>query len=78
MFYNLSLPFVYLIYKYMGISLLISGIVAFIVASTPALLRIFFSNPIIALIVQLAPIFYVFSFVIFKWTIIYFKKLFIS
>lgn len=54
--------YMYLIYKYMGLSLLISGIVAFIVASTPALLRIFFSNTIIALIVQLAPIFYVFSF----------------
>ena len=54
--------YMYLVYKQMGLALLISGIVAFIIANTPALLALFFSNPIIALIVQLAPIFYVFTF----------------
>ena len=54
--------YMYLVYKQMGVALLLSGLVAYIVASTPVLLGIFFSNPIIALIVQLAPIFYVFTF----------------
>ena len=54
--------YMYLIYKNMGIALLISAIVAFFVSSSPTLLRIFFSNTIIALIVQLSPIFFVYSF----------------
>jgi FtsH-binding integral membrane protein len=46
----------------MGISLLVSAIVAFIVGTNVALLRFFFSNPLIALIVQLSPLFFIFSF----------------
>jgi FtsH-binding integral membrane protein len=54
--------YMYLIYKNMGISLLISAIVAFVVGTNPVLLKFFFSNALTALIVQLAPIFFIFSF----------------
>jgi FtsH-binding integral membrane protein len=54
--------YMYLIYKNMGISLLISAIVAFVVGSNVALLKFFFSNPLITLIIQLSPLFFIFSF----------------
>ena len=54
--------YMYLIYKNMGIALFISGLVAFIVGNSPALIGMLFSNPIIALIVQLSPVFFVYSF----------------
>lgn len=53
--------YMYLIYKNMGISLMISALVAFIVGTNPALLKMFFSNRLISLVVALAPIFFVFS-----------------
>ena len=53
--------YMYLIYKNMGISLLISSIVAFIVGTNITLLQFFYSNRLIAFLVQLAPIFFVFS-----------------
>lgn len=54
--------YMYLIYKNMGLALLVSGIVAFIVGNSPVLLKLFFSNFLVALIVQLSPIFFIFSF----------------
>lgn len=54
--------YMYLIYKNMGMALLISAIVAFFVGNSPFLIKMLFSNPIIALIVELSPIFFVFSF----------------
>lgn len=54
--------YMYLIYKNMGIALLISAIVAFFVGNNPTLLKMLFSNSIIALIVQLSPIFFVYNF----------------
>jgi FtsH-binding integral membrane protein len=54
--------YMYLIYKNMGLSLLISAVVAFVVGTNVVLLKFFFSNPIIALIVQLSPLFFVFNF----------------
>jgi FtsH-binding integral membrane protein len=50
------------IYKNMGIALLVSAFVAFIVGSSEFLMRLFFSNFIISIVVQLAPLFFVSSF----------------
>lgn len=44
------------IYNYMAGGLAVTGIVAFVVANTPALLNIIFGNQIIAFIVMLAPL----------------------
>jgi FtsH-binding integral membrane protein len=54
--------YMYLIYKNMGASLLISGLVAFLVGTNLALMKLFFSNRLIALVIQLSPIFFVYSF----------------
>jgi FtsH-binding integral membrane protein len=54
--------YMYLIYKNMGISLLISALVALFVGTNPTLLKFFFSNGLVALIIQLSPLFLIFSF----------------
>lgn len=54
--------YMYLIYKNMGIALFISAMVAFFVGNSPVLLGMLFSNPIIALIIALSPMFFVYSF----------------
>ncbi len=54
--------YMYLIYKNMGKALLISAIVAFIIGHSNFMLHLLFSNPIIAIIVQLSPLFFVFNF----------------
>jgi FtsH-binding integral membrane protein len=54
--------YMFLIYKNMSIALFLSAIVAFIVGNSQFLMRMFFSNPLISLIVQLAPLFFVFNF----------------
>jgi FtsH-binding integral membrane protein len=46
----------------MGIALSVSAVVAFVVGNSPFLIRLFFSNVLIALLVQLAPLFFVFNF----------------
>ena len=56
--YNNSLrDYMYLIYKNMGLALLISGIVAFIVGNSQALLSFFLGNVVMRFIIMLAPIF---------------------
>ncbi|MBO4956994.1 MAG: Bax inhibitor-1/YccA family protein [Rickettsiales bacterium] len=54
--------YMYLIYKNMGIALFISAMIAFFVGNSPVLLGMLFSNPIIALIIALSPMFFVYSF----------------
>lgn len=49
--------YMYLIYRNMGLALLISGLVAFVVGSSPSLLNLFLGNFLMRLIVMLAPIF---------------------
>ena len=49
--------YMYLIYKNMGLALLISGIVAFIVGNSQALLSFFLGNVVMRFIIMLAPIF---------------------
>lgn len=49
--------YMYLIYKNMGIALLISGLVAFIVGNNKALLSFFLGNFLMRFIVMLSPIF---------------------
>ena len=49
--------YMYLIYKNMGLALLISGIVAFIVCNSQALLSFFLGNLVMRFIIMLAPIF---------------------
>lgn len=49
--------YMYLIYKNMGLALLISGIVAFIVGNSQALLSFFLGNLVMRFIIMLAPIF---------------------
>ena len=56
------------IYKYMSFALLITGLVSFLVANTPALLRLVFGSPIISFIVMLAPLGYVIYFSTRIWT----------
>lgn len=53
--------YMYLIYKNMGLSLLISALVAFFVSRSNALLSLLFSNWLTATIVSFAPIFFIFS-----------------
>ncbi|MDR2760432.1 MAG: Bax inhibitor-1/YccA family protein [Rickettsiales bacterium] len=53
--------YMHLIYKYMGLSLFISAAVAFVVGTNQTLLRFFFSNMLMALIVQLSPLFFMFN-----------------
>ena len=50
------------IYRNMSIALLVSAVVAFIVGNSHSLLGMLYSNPIIALIVQLSPVFFVYNF----------------
>ncbi|MDR3079099.1 MAG: Bax inhibitor-1/YccA family protein [Rickettsiales bacterium] len=45
-----------LLYKNMGIALLTSGLAAFVVSSSPLLLRMLFSNGLVAMVVALAPL----------------------
>ncbi len=54
--------YMYLIYKNMGKALLISAVIAFIVGHSNFMLSLLFSNPIVAIIVQLLPLFFVFNF----------------
>lgn len=49
------------IYKYMSFALLITGMVSFITANTPFLLRLVVGTPL-SIVVMLAPLFYVFYF----------------
>lgn len=49
--------YMYLIYKNMGLALMISGLVAFLVGTSPALLNLFFGNFLMRFIVMLSPIF---------------------
>lgn len=49
------------IYKYMSFALLITGIVAYLTANTPALLKLIFGTPL-SIVVMLAPLIYVFYF----------------
>ena len=49
------------IYKYMSFALLITGLIAYITANTPALLKLIFGTPL-SLVVMLAPLFYVIYF----------------
>ena len=49
------------IYKYMSFALLITGFVAYLVANTPALLKLIFASPL-SIVVMLAPLLYVFYF----------------
>lgn len=49
--------YMYLIYKNMGLALLISGIVAFLVGNSQALLSFFLGNVVMRFIIMLAPIF---------------------
>lgn len=49
------------VYNFMGIALAISGAVAFLVASSPALMQLFFGTPL-AWVVMLAPLGFVFFF----------------
>lgn len=53
--------YMYLIYKNMGLSLLISALVAFFVSRSGTLLSLLFSNWLMATIVSFAPIFFIFS-----------------
>ena len=56
--YNNSLrDYMYLIYKNMGLALLVSGVVAFIVGNSQALLSFFLGNVVMRFIIMLAPIF---------------------
>ena len=49
------------IYKYMSFALLITGLIAYITANTPALLKLIFGTPL-SIVVALAPLFYVIYF----------------
>lgn len=49
--------YMYLIYKNMGLALMISGLVAFLVGTSPALLNLFFGNFLMRFVVMLSPIF---------------------
>lgn len=49
------------IYKYMSFALLITGVVSFITANTPFLLRLVVGTPL-SIVIMLAPLFYVFYF----------------
>lgn len=49
------------IYKYMSFALLITGLVAYATANTPALLKLIFGTPL-SIVVMLAPLFYVIYF----------------
>jgi FtsH-binding integral membrane protein len=49
------------IYKYMSFALLITGFVAYLVANTPALLKLIFGSPL-SIVIMLAPLLYVFYF----------------
>lgn len=55
------------IYKYMSFALLITGLVAFITANTSFLLKLIFGTPL-AIVVMLAPLFYVFYFTSKIWS----------
>ena len=56
--YNNSLrDYMYLIYKNMGLALLVSSVVAFIVGNSQALLSFFLGNVVMRFIIMLAPIF---------------------
>lgn len=47
------------IYKYMTLALLLTGFVAYFVASSPVLLKMFFSSSLVGLLFMLAPLFVV-------------------
>ncbi len=49
------------IYKYMSFALLITGLIAYITANTPALLKLIFGTPL-SIVMMLAPLFYVIYF----------------
>lgn len=49
------------IYKYMSFALLITGLIAYITANTPALLKLIFGTPL-SIVIMLAPLFYVIYF----------------
>ena len=49
------------IYKYMSFALLLTGLVSYITANTPALLKLFLGTPL-SIVVMLAPLFYVIYF----------------
>ncbi len=55
------------IYKYMSFALLITGLVSFLVANTPVLLKLILGTPL-SIFVMLAPLFYVFYFSSKIWT----------
>ena len=54
------MQYMYLIYKNMGIALLISALVSFFVGTNPALTRILYSNSLVILLVQLSPLLFSF------------------
>lgn len=55
------------IYKYMSFALLLTGLVSYFIASSPALLKIIFTTPL-SIVVMLAPLFYVMYFSSRIWT----------
>lgn len=55
------------IYKYMSFALLITGLVSFMTANTPALLKLIFGTPL-SIVVMLAPLVYVIYFNAKVWT----------
>jgi uncharacterized protein len=56
------------IYKYMAIALGVTGVVSYIVANVPSLLRIIFGSPLY-IVVLLAPLFFVIYFTSKIWTV---------
>lgn len=55
------------IYKYMSFALLITGLISYLTANTPALLHLVLRTPL-SIVVMLAPLFYVFYFSSRIWT----------
>lgn len=55
------------IYKYMSFALLITGIVSFLTAHTPVMLKLIFETPL-SIVIMLAPLFYVIYFSAKIWT----------
>ena len=48
------------VYNVMSLGLVVTGLVAYLVANTPALTSILFGNPIMAIIVAFAPLAFIF------------------